>query len=97
MKYSATSVGLPPSDDLFMRDDGRRFGDGMSLWHRIEYGTILLFYRSPGNLHNIVPIEKDQFCPMRRFIAYNQFQSGFVRTVFVVSFGHRYLIQLTGP
>ena len=47
-KQKLESVGLTPSDDLFMRDDGRRFGDGMSLWQRIEYGYI--FYRSPGNL-----------------------------------------------
>ena len=31
-KQKLESVGLTPSDDLFMRDDGRRFGDGMSLW-----------------------------------------------------------------
>ena len=43
-KQKLESVGLTTSDDLFMRGDGRRFGDAMSLWQRIG-----LFYRSPGN------------------------------------------------
>ena len=51
-KTGMESVGLTPSDDLFMRDDGRRFGDGMSrisrVWQYNEY--IWLFCRSPGNL-----------------------------------------------
>ena len=49
------SVGLTPSDDLFMRGDGRRFGDGVSLW-QLAYRVwqyIWLFYRSPGNLKPI--------------------------------------------
>ena len=40
-KQNLGSVGLTLSDDLFMRGDGRRFGDGMS-WQRIEYGNIYL-------------------------------------------------------
>ena len=34
-KQKLESVGLPPSDDLFMRDDGRHFADAMSLWQCI--------------------------------------------------------------
>ena len=38
-KQKLESVGLTPSYDLFMRGDGRRFSDSMSLWQRIEYGN----------------------------------------------------------
>ena len=43
-KQNLGSVGLTPSDDLFMRGDGRRFGDDMSLWQRIEYGNIFCYF-----------------------------------------------------
>ena len=48
-KQKLESLGLSPSDDLFMRGDGRRFGDGMSLWQRIlwqriEYGNIFGYF-----------------------------------------------------
>ena len=48
-KQKLESVGLTTSDDLFMRGDGRRFGDAMSLWQRIEYGNIFgYFIDRPG-------------------------------------------------
>ena len=52
-KQKLESVGLTPSDDLFMRGDGCRFGDAMSLWQRIlvlvEYGNIFgYFIDRPG-------------------------------------------------
>ena len=31
-KQKLESVGLTPSDDIFMKGDGHRFGDGISLW-----------------------------------------------------------------
>ena len=31
-KQKLESVELTPSDELFMKGDGGRFGDGMSLW-----------------------------------------------------------------
>ena len=49
-KQKLESVELTPSYDLFMRGDGRRFGDAMSLWQRRVWQYIWLFYRSPGNL-----------------------------------------------
>ena len=38
--------GVTPSDDLFMRGDGRLFGDDnhTSLWQRIEYGNIFGYF-----------------------------------------------------
>ena len=48
-KQKLESVGLTPSDELFMRCNGRRFSDGMSLWQRIEYGNIFgYFIDRPG-------------------------------------------------
>ena len=47
-KQKLESVGLTPSDDLFMRGDGHRFGDGMSLW---QYGNVFgYFIDRPGTL-----------------------------------------------
>ena len=48
-KQQLESVGTTPSDDLRMRGDGRRFGDAMSLWQRIEYGNVFgYFIDRPG-------------------------------------------------
>ena len=48
-KQKLESVGLTPSYDLFMRGDGRRFGDALSLWQHIEYGNIFgYFIDRPG-------------------------------------------------
>ena len=48
-KQQLESVGTTQSDDLCMRGDGRRFGDAMSLWQRIEYGNIFGYFTDrPG-------------------------------------------------
>ena len=47
-KQKLESVGLTPSDDLFMRDDGRRCYVVVAAYRVWQY--ICLFYRSPGNL-----------------------------------------------
>ena len=43
-KQKLESVGLTSSDDLFMRGDGRRFGDDTSLWQRIECGNMFGYF-----------------------------------------------------
>ena len=76
-------VGLSLKDDPFTAGTSEKWHSDMVNWPKIEYGHIFSYFISrPGTY------TQEQLLSSKRLEAYNYFQNGYTRTVFVFSVWH---------